>query len=79
MSYYLVLLAVPINDMKEWGKVNEIADRIDSRSTGAGTGFGSRDIDWERESRDEAVGLKMALLTEFRKEGFKPKVQIIKR
>lgn len=72
---WMVLLSVEYNDMREWRKINEIAEKVDPHA-GAGSGFGTRDIDWAKKTEVEAIELKKKLIDAFKKYEFNPRVQV---
>ena len=61
-----VELIVPCTTMEEWRKINQIADKTDPDSAGAGTGFGERDINWYKKYKWEADLLKRNLIKNFK-------------
>lgn len=60
-----VEIVVPCKTMKEWDKINKIADKTDPNSAGAGTGFGERDINWYKKTKQEAEKLSKKLKKNF--------------
>ncbi len=75
MAKYRVWLSVPLEsgkngfpiDMNVWKEVNRIALKIDSDISGSGTGYGARDLDWEKDTIKEAKDLKRLLKRAFLK------------
>jgi hypothetical protein len=71
-----VFLSVEYSNMNEWRQINDIADQVDAKSSGAGSGFGARDIDWDVPTEKEARSLADKLASAFRKAGFAPIVDV---
>ena len=72
---YHVWVSVPFDsskngfprDMNVWKEINRIATKVDSDISDSGTGYGARDIGWEKDTLEEAKDLKRLLKRAFLK------------
>jgi len=75
-----VVLEVPYGgSMERWQEVNAIAQGIDHSWSGAGTGFGIRDIEWSKRTRGEAESLADQLSKAFAESFSGVSVQVFER
>lgn len=74
MTRWDIYLSVPVHSMEEWRRINEMADKVDPKSAGAGTGFGCRDIDWIKPNKAEALALKLKLENVFKRMNGQTKI-----